>query len=328
MLAGWHRKTCARPALLLAAAGFLGLVCGGVPAPAPANPLPEAMMFVHVHPPDAGFCTDHDITSCEDIVQYTSLSGELEFDVFLVFAVGDPGLPVHHVSLPLEMTTGWSLLGWEFCQEGVGMVTDLGDHLLMEADWPGCPPFTGDPLLLVRLRIDVAGFGQLAQDYTQETHLVMGCPPAWDMWPLLAAGQAGVECSHCYQPCSGTTPCRPVPATNRVQLTGEVGDLLEADLPFQVFGDEFFYQCPLVAVPSADWLQAAAVHLDGIDWNVHLTVDTAQLAPGFHRCWLRGEADCTGCAEVLLQLQPSLSSVPDHPAESRQSWGGLKNLYH
>jgi hypothetical protein len=327
MSARCHRMTRTRLPLLLAAAGLLGLVCGSVPRPALANPLPEAMMFVHVHPPDGSFCTDHGIASCGDIVQYTSLSGVLEFDVFLVFAVGDPGMPVHHLSLPLELTMGWSLLDWEFCQGGVGTVTDLGNHLLVDADWPGCPPFTGDPLLLVRLLINVTGFGELAQDYSQETHLVMGCPPEWDMWPMLAAGQAGVECSYCYQPCSGASPCHPVPATNRVQLTGEVGELLEADLPFQVFGDEFFYSCTFQAVPSASWLQANAVHLDGIDWNVHLTVDTSQLAPGFHWCWLRGEADCTGCAEVWLQLQPPVSAVPDPPPEGKQSWGRLKSLY-
>ncbi len=61
----------------------LAVLAVATPRDAWANPVPMGGLFFHVHPVDPQFCDQCPISECEQIVQHTTATGTLEFDLFV-----------------------------------------------------------------------------------------------------------------------------------------------------------------------------------------------------------------------------------------------------
>ena len=148
--------------------------------PALANPIPANGVFVHVQPLASDFCTNNPITSCEDVVQFTTETGLLEFDLFLFSAF--PDVPVYRFQTNLHWPAGWVLTGWEICGGGDGVFSPTGDGAFVDITWAHCPPFDGDHFLIARVVLEVSGPGQFSGDVV--TPVWFNCPPD-DLWERL-----------------------------------------------------------------------------------------------------------------------------------------------
>lgn len=290
-----------------------------LPGVAPANPMPEAAVFVHVQPPAPG---SPPLSDCAQLVQYTSASGELQFDLYLKCFVCEPGYPLSSLTLELEWDGDWTWLGYELPAGAEGSVSAVGNRASVSLAWPECPPSSGEVLHLLRCFLSVTGPGRLGSTGEPGEALV-GCPP--ETMPLflwIESAQAGVDCAYCWTDCNYGAVCTPATATPLLTLAVPQGTLISESVDFTAYGGA--WPCPFQAIGSEPWMQVTTETLgEPGSYRATLSVDTGLLEPGHYGGWLRGESECVACTRVELEvlLPTGVGSLPGI------SWGRIKALY-
>jgi len=306
---------CARLGFCLALALLWTLALPGV---AGANPLPEAAVFVHVQPPDPGAPP---LTSCAEIQQYTSATGELEFDLYLKCFICEPGMPLSAVSVEFDWDPDWTWLGYELPAGATGTVTVNGAQASAELSWPDCPPLADDVTLLLRCFLAVTGTGDFGMAGAPVVANV-GCPPMMQLFGWVVAARAGVVCAYCWTACDFSDVCCPSTPTTLLTLAVPQGEPIVETLDYHVWGG--MWPCPLEVSGSEAWMGVDAESTGEGSYLVTLTVDTSLLEPGHYSGWVRGESEGVACTRVELELLlPTgvASGLPD------PSWSRIKTFY-
>lgn len=309
-------KQCARLGFRLALAVLWTLA---LPGAASANPLPEAAVFVHVQQPDPG---SPPLGECDQIVQYTSATGELEFDLYLKCFVCEPGVPLWGASVEFEWDSDWTWLGYELPEGATGSVAVNGDQALAQISWPDCPPLEAEVTLLLRCFLAVTGSGDFGMAGAP-TMAEIGCPPSsTQFFGLVLPARAGMVCAYCWTACDFGHVCCPSTPTPLLTLAVPQGEPILETLNYNVWGGT--WPCPLEASGSEAWMGVSTVSTGEGTYQVTLNVDTSTLAPGHYTGWVRGESEGVACTRVELDvlLPTGVSAGSLDP-----SWGGVKAYY-
>jgi hypothetical protein len=307
----------------------LALFLAAAALPAGANPLPATGIFTHVQAPNPSFCAPHPFT-CEQIVQYTEATGQLEFDLFFWSFMS--GSVFDAVQVTAQWPASWGFVDADFCNGADGTLDVQGNQLAVNATWlPDCPVLETGVYHFARIVLDVTGHGELSYSYTQPHSVMWGCPPGEHAETLgaLVGAEAGVECDYCFEQCDFDMQCIPrlTPTTLAVEVPRGLTDhyTIDAVVPS--------YEAPCQAEfhPSANWMTVATRQIDSENYRLTLTVNTEGLELGEYSGWVIGQADCRGCCRVNLTVTDS-QGIPDGPADGTPpaapvSWGAVKNLY-
>jgi len=333
-------KMVSRNSLLVPALFFLLLVNSTTPmTPALANPLPDGLIMFHVQPISLDPYTQNPINNCDDIVQYTSAVGIMEFDLFFYPAAYGPETTTYSMNAVVQWSETWSVLDWIFFEGGEGTVDINGNQADVAITWPSCPGMNGDVFHAARFIVDVVGHGHFGQINWFDSTVFIGCPPdAFATLPFMTSAEAGVVCSYCYTPCDFSSPCHPFPDPTVLDLVVNQGSTVQSDIQVTVGGGPMGWPCTTFFLGTEEWMDLTAENLGWNDWTLTLTVDASELAPGFHEGWVRMEDHCVGCTKVNLTVIPA-TSVPDEgdlpddgdiasvPLPVSTTWGSMKTLY-
>jgi hypothetical protein len=118
---------------LVPAALFVALLACA--APVGANPVPPSLLLLHVQPEDPYRCAPPDVQHCQDLVQVTEASGDLEFVVYLQRGDPDP-TPISGVDFTLRWGSGWAPLDLESCTDAEYSYELFGNDLILHFEWP------------------------------------------------------------------------------------------------------------------------------------------------------------------------------------------------
>jgi hypothetical protein len=303
-----------RTVLIVIAALTIGLALAGV---ASANPLPAAALLIHVHPWVPAFCQDNPVSGCSQVVQYSEIEGDVEFDIFLANPYGFIP-PFSNAAMTVRWGEYWQFSSFEDCLGGDVTISG-GEHqagLQIVYDSPISP---GSWLLLGRIRMQVSGFGALSfSDVAFDG----------EFWGLVGGGQAGVECTYSRINCGNLMePCGAILQPDLLELHVPQGGTATGTITVRTTWNGGM-PCPVQFMEAADWME-----LD-IAWDEYyyqgeltVTVDAAGLAPGVYPAVIRAESEIVYCASVLVEVDP-VTAVPDpDPATRSSTWGGVKALY-
>lgn len=289
---------------------------GGAGAPVLANPLPPAATFIHVQPFNAGDDPTERIVSCEEIQQYTSQTGAMEFDLFIK-SFGEWLEDLTSFSGTVTLPADWTLTGYEVASGGTGTVSGVTGEFDLDFTYPGS--VSGEVLPVVRLFVHAPGYGQL---HSSVAFLNAG---GYDMAAEGGYATAGVWCDYCYTDCDFSMHQCTVQFESGQPVTLELdaGTSTQVVLPATTGSVSL---CSVQVEDNADWMQTSCAHGEEY-WQVNVTVDVdaAGLAPGVYEGWVKLESDCAACRTVELTVLPP-TSVPD-PDLAPASWSTIKALY-
>ncbi len=323
---GWseHRAVSA---LLLTGIAVLALV-----SPAGANPLPDTVVLIHVRaaePPGQEGCTIPGIVSCQDIVNSTTLTGEVEFDIFV-----ERGISYVPNTLQTTLTwpASWSFIRWEPCNGANAWLNPGVGTGQLEALWPDCPLVEGIHLV-GRLVMDVTGYGQLQP--SSDGVLYVNCPPDEPVG-YYAPGvyaEAGVTCDYTMMECWSLDRCIPVLSQAEVAFSSGPGGVLAADIPFQI--ESMGGPCNYYAEAETAWLSVSHQQVGYDQYVLHLVANPVGLGPGVYTTHAMLTAApplapvFRRCVSVTLEI-PQNSAVPEDPGLAREipmSWSQVKSVY-
>ena len=307
------------------AAVALGLLMTSVVEPAVANIAPEAVVYFNVRPlgDPALFCATT-ITSCGEMQNSTSLSGPVEFQIFidpLVDVHGD--IPVANFTADLTWPEGWHLLDARYCRDGSGTIQSGGPspHRL-SVDWD-CTEMT-EMFLAVDLVLDVTGHGYLTCSGVGSVWL--GCPPEGAaVTPVVTYAEAGTECEYTNNPC-GSDICVAAFLQTELTLTATEGATAHGELEFDAsWGPPWHeYSChgAFQAQTGAPWLSAHVE--DGPEFyqnRLILDADASGLDPGQYQTWAQVHTSASA-RRVTVTLVVENGTPIQH-----LTWGRAKARY-
>jgi hypothetical protein len=290
--------------------------------------------MVHVRapePPGPAGCTIPGIVDCGDIVNSTTLTGEVEFDIFIQVGSGTPPAdPLYYLQTTLTWPASWQFVRWEACPGADGWFVPEGGTGALEAVWTDCP-LVDYVLLVGRLVLNVTGYGYVLP--SMDGVLYKNCPPAQPV-ALEAVGvfaEAGVDCNFTRMFCRPVPYCLPTLSVTEVAFSTGPGGVLAADIPFEVLSPSGA-SCPYVVETEAAWLSGSYQELDVENYILHLVSNPVGLAPGTYatRAMLTTPGPWTRrCLGVTLEI-PANSGLPDGgepEQEVRMSWSRVKSIY-
>ncbi len=296
-----------------------------------ANPLPGMMgLFIHVQPVNENYCVENPITACEQIQQYTTETGLVEFDIYGVdFALGPEGI-VYEICATLDWSPAWSFVDWEPCQDGVGTLEVNGSGGQLCVTWEQCPTIGTAPFLIARVLLNVDGFGELIIPPVYDDYITIDCPPyEWDDLVFGHRAQAGVECAYCYTNCNLTTPQSPRLSEHDLALEAQQGETAVAVIPGEMLGVSG--PIPFDVEGTEPWLTGELQWTVSTLFEITVTADAGAMLPGTYECWLRAEAQCADCARISFTVLPFPQGVEEEPQpqpdEQPASWGRIKDRY-
>ena len=287
-----------------------------VAGPASANPLPEAIVFTHVQPYDGA---PPAVSDCVDIVQHTTATGELEFDVYLRPLFAQPPYGLIRLQLELEWPEDWTWLGYTVPFDGEGEVSVGSGLAWLDLYWPTPPQSDDEVLLMFRCLLDVTGHGEL-DARTGHADVTAGC---WGNYPMdvwMYGATAGVTCAWLDTDCWLDFQCTPYAQTDVLDLQVVEGGEVVTAVNYYVGYDGSGFPCSVIYSASEDWLGVEVEVLSETDHRITLTADSDGLAPGTYSAWLRGEASSVACTQVNLEV---LTTV----ATESVSFSAVKSLY-
>ncbi len=301
--------------------------------PVRANPLPDAMVFTHVQPYEPDFCSQTTITTCEQIVQYTTERGLMEFDIF-IYPLAHAGQPVYAFESSFgDWPADWQLLSTEICSPGEGTIEVIGRMAVLDLVWPTCPtPPPGEVMLACRFVFDAPTYGGPCFCFSG-AFLTHGCPPNTFTVDAYASGaKSGIECAYCYTDCGFEPVCRAVLYPDEVTVEVVQGEILQEQITSSLFGGA---GCVASYDATEPWMELIVEPQGSQSDLLTVTIDTAGLDPGLYSGYVRGQSDCAGCTRVVLTVNPVSQGVserdPEDPGgqgiEIETSWGRLKGQY-
>lgn len=294
-------------------------------AAASANPLPECVLFVHVHPWQQDFCQTNPITECSQVVQHTTAEGDVEFDLFLDGSVlRMMGVPSYsRVAMEVRWPESWQFTAAESCRPGTLETEQTPEGAVLRFLFSS-PVSTESPALdlIGRVRLSVQGFGSL-----ESSHITL------DEGPIGCAGgpaQAGVECEYCFLTCRYWEGCGASMTPRELALDVLQGWTAQGTILANIRYDGHFEPCIVEFAEDVPWMSLQVDLQNPIRAEILVTVDAEYLPLGLHEAWVRGVSECQDCVRVRVNVLDS-TGVPGEPPEdppvSGQTWGGIKNRY-
>ncbi len=136
--------------------------------------------------------------------------------------------------------------------------------------------------------------------------------------------RAGVECGDCAVPCGSAAYCWPTitPEQAEIQLPPESS----AQVIFRVeavSGAGPSMPCEVSFEAAEPWMAVEAAQIDWMTWELTVTVNTAGLASGAYRGWIRSTTWCTACAAIDLTVTEMAAVEEERPQST--SWGRIKD---
>lgn len=278
-----------------------------------ANPIPDALIFIHVQPADYG--APPAITTCAEIVQYTTDEGELEFDLYMkVFApYGEFGIQEFEVSV--EWPAAWTYGGYHVPFEGISDIDVNGNGATVTCFTYPCEVNTNEVILLCRIFLDVDGVGQLEGHYPASS--ITLCPDPNVLEPFMVPGMAGVVCDYGFEDCDFDYLCRPHTDTHVLNLEIPMGETVSEEIMYHIYSP---LTCDQTTVGTEDWMEVSVEAVSYNDYIVTLVVDTEDMDPGDYGGWVRMESDGAACTWIDLTVMPLIGL-------DRTSWGEIKARY-
>jgi hypothetical protein len=270
-----------------------------------------------------------DIASCEEIEQYSSQLGAMEFALF-VYPLAYQGDDLAIASLEAELTwpDSWCLDRWERCNQAQGALHEQGSSATLSLSWSPPRAMLDEVFLIARLVLDAPVSGALA--FPQEIPvLVIGDQGPFEILAWGIPGQAGMLCGDCTFPClgSGTLYCTPEVSPETVEVflapggTGLVSFFASA---LSAAGPQ--YPCDLSAEVSEPWMAVTVIPLSWPDHRLDVRLSAAGMNPGIYEGWVRATSRCTGCGSVRLTVGSTADIHTDEPVRF-SSWGRLKHAF-
>ncbi|MCP4545732.1 MAG: hypothetical protein GY835_04585 [bacterium] len=288
-----------------------------LPLSAVANPLPDGLLFTHVQPANPGEIPS--ITSCDEIIQYTTATGEMEFDIYLKSFLYEEYLEVGNARMELEWPATWTLQSFDIPYGGTCVPDVSGNHVVLDIDFANCSAATGNEvLLLARCFITVDGPGILM---SPATNTVSVCNPEYEMELFGSVpGHAGVVCDYYYESCTLDHLCRPTTTVDELDLIVVSGESTSASIPYRV-STVYPGDCGATVEGSEEWM---TVTMSGIqewgDFNLLLNVDTEGLDPGNYSGWVSASSAGRACTWIDLEVLPLI-------AAEEKTWSAIKAEY-
>jgi len=277
-------------------------------ASAGANPLPNAWVFVHVH---SG--TDI-IGTCEEVIQFTSATGVLTFDLFLwpsVLFFSQEELGLGEASGEFEWPATWEFVETSLPQGVAGEITSLEpNRYSIDVTWPSCPTQTPErPLFhIARFRLNVTDEGMCR--IGGPTCLWKACYP--ELMPGVDSA-SGVPawagaCSDCPWPCGQygrRMSYGSGPGEEFLDLQVEAGKSITGEIPVS-FPTSGAYSTNPVFDATEPYLTVEATLVSPAYYSLEVTADASSLAPGEYLDHIRTAAEsCTWCCPVNLTVLPA-----------------------
>ena len=280
--------------------------------PAVANPLAGDVVFTHVQVTDPQFCSTNGITDCTMIDQYSSESGLLDFALFFQPIEYLPA-PIHQLFVELRWPEGWEFSGAEACLgECEETLVDNGVRLTFtfaEGD------ASMDSFFLAgKVTLNVAERGYLDIVDVLFTTFETGEYEGFGF-----SARAGYNCGDCSHPCNLEDICWPLFDDSDVHLTATEGET--AVFEFTGSAGGMSPLCDIAFNSDFDWISLDVVEVEYLNYNVTVTADAAELAPGIYEGWVNGSTpSCYLCRYVVFEVL-SLSPIED------RTWGRIKADY-
>jgi hypothetical protein len=305
------------PRAILGVVGALTIGLGLATGLASANPLPDSALLIHVHPWDPVFCQNNPISGCDQVVQYSEIEGDVEFDVFLANPYGFIA-PFSNASMTVGWPEYWQFTSFEDCLGGDVTISG-GEHQVGLQIAYASPIAPGSWLLVGRIRMQVSGFGALSF-----ADVSFGGP----FYGIVGPAEAGVECTYSCLDCSNLMPfCGAHVEPGLLELHVPQGGTVTGTMSaWASWGGGM--PCPVQFMETADWMELD-VAWDEYYCQAELTVivNATGLAPGVYPAVIRAVSQVVYCVSVLVDVEP-VSSVPDpDPVTRSSSWGGIKARY-
>lgn len=286
------------------------------PGVAEANPLPACALLIHVHSWDPDFCLNDPVTECSQVVQYSAVEGDVEFDVYLANPI-DFVPPFGNVTFTVQWPQAWQFTSFESCSGGDVETSVNGQEATVQIHHGS--PATPDAFNYIgRFRLNVSGFGAL--------HFTVVSFDG-EFWGTVGPAQAGVDCTYSYLRCiTLTPPCGARLAPELLEIHVPEGGITTGTM----LANNWNYgaPCSVEIMESAAWLD-----LD-VDWDeyheaaeITVHVDAHGLTPGVYPARIRAVSQVVHCSSVLVYVEPvSGVSVPEPNIEAA-SWGIVKQKY-
>jgi len=295
-----------------------------LPAPAGANPMPDAMVYFNVRPAGSPeeYCVT-EITQCDDMNQSTEQQGLIEFQIFI-----DPqqsfhgAIPVPAFAVDLSWPESWILMDYRCCREAIwfNFGPSGSNSQRLEIQWPCTVP--DDLFLAATLVFDVQGYGKL--DTSGECALWLDCP-AFVVYPTANYAEAGTGCEYTDQPCATHSyRCLPDLAGLQLPMTAPEGGMAHGELEFEIDGYPYPL-CDFTANSEAPWATGYVVSDPNLrDAVLFVDADATGLEPGTHESEMQiaydgfysgAPARSARCLPVILTVEPATSvedSLPPH----------------
>jgi len=297
-----------RFAMAAAALLFAALVST---SPVAANPLPIAAVFTHVEAHQAGFCGTTTVTSCEQIVQISSETGFVDFDLFFVPVASLLGA-VESFRFEFDWPHRWTIQSLEVCC-GTHVLEPGDDGLVLTIDVD--PGYQADQFFpIARLALDVPVAGRLV---LSDLEMDLGGGP---FWILGVPGRAGVPCGTCVQLCDFGDACIADADVDLVEMTAPEGGGVTTQ--FRGWTSGLNPLCEVYFSSPADWLDVAAMPSPSGGYDVFVTADASGLALGTHETVIQAlTPTCTACVQIVLTVSTAT------PVQ-RETWGNIKRQFH
>jgi hypothetical protein len=289
---------------------LFALFCSGV-SPAVANPSAESGVFTHVQVTDPQFCSENGITSCWMIDQYASENGTMDFALFF-----QPwlliGASIHQLRADINWPAGWQYVGTEACLGEIETV--LGDDgVSLICTFPEGAALADNFFLIGKITLSVAERGYFniyEMDYNTYDD-------EW-FWCIGVDARAGYDCPGCSYSCDDEDQCTPYFDQSDLNLTAIEGETAVAEFHGSSAGDSY---CDIYFTTEFDWIELEAEETGDASYDVTVTANAADLAPGLYEGWITGTTpSCSVCRYVIFEVL-SLSPIEE------TSWGQIKTDY-
>jgi hypothetical protein len=283
-----------------------------LPAPAGANPIPDAMVYFNVRPagPPEDRCVT-DITSCWDMHASTPAQGLVEFQIFVNPQRGiHDGIPVWDFWTYLTWPEAWTLVDTCFNADDGALYFQGPGAGYLGCGWDCWVP--DSMFLAATLVFDVQGHGRL--DTHGDCELGLDCPSHYVVYPTAHFGEAGTGCEYTEFACATNSyHCVPILTGLQVQLTAPEGGTAHDELPFTIDGYPYPI-CEFTVNSEAPWATGYVVSEEYSPGVLYVDADASGLEPGVHESEMQLVYDQVGgwgtlarCLPVILTVEPASS---------------------
>jgi hypothetical protein len=304
----------ARSALALP---LLGAFLLAVAPSAHGNPYPGKILLTHVQPVGGSLCDGLPISSCEQITQWTSEMGVLEFDPMLDWALGDPPPECTDLWISFEWPAAWRFVGAEVCGAPQGDLELTGNRGVIHWSTTRDLPMGESVMGLARLMLDVT---------TPGSFLVLGfagCEEGTYYQPYGA--RAGPACGDCFEvaPCSHDPLRVPRADLESLELRAPVDSTAVGR--FSAHSTQADGRGTLSFTASDPWISLHAELTfpphSAQTYRITVSAGGDHRDPGVYEGWVEmRSADCYACVPVVL-------TVSENTPAAAESWGSLKNRF-